>query len=1708
MIRIIFRSHLVFILLLCTVFPGYTQNGKFELPNMKLIHPLTTFDSSNTVEKVRIKILDDSVYFKIYKKIKNLSFYHDQIDTFPPSDAYYAINNSDDLNTIRTKVQTCAKHARSQAFVALIGVDENGDFGNIDTIRKYYEFATRSLFHLEDNKKIFRKQHSESSHLYRAEELIYALQAYDMLRAVKNLYPDEFTDDMLDIIGGKLSSRRKDRHLQYYTRNLFRKSSGLFGIFINHDNHPLIVSAALGMSSIVLHDRGSNRKRQYQWQPKEWANYANWYINNRLWTNENWKLSHDNGHSGYSEGPGYYKYAFTFLLPYFLTFDNAFKNDIQMEFCKHANNCETVRNYLHDPKYTNLANWFNTITLDNYTPPTYDDTSENEEFPMLAITRKTNLFKYNIDSLVNLINLDILVSCTSPSVPVHNPSTILPKSGNAIYRTAYNKLSNTINPGRHYFHLLFEPKNARYDLNWWSTNFLPDYNPSTHEHDDMGSFIISANEVPLVIDPPYSGFSLHEEVLYGYQHNSLLIKHSNKYEGSSYKSDNAKIKVSYFNPRYRTIELSYELDRLDIINIKHKLGDAKRTVEVFNDEDPNTEYYYVVTDYVKSLNNNSNIRMTINGNGVYSDLSVGDKHRFNWVPGSIWGILVENSSLKNVPIYSTELGFSGSNSHTRQNIDVTGKEAKFLTIYRPYLQSVGIPELSVTTNTNDYTSSYIDSIGNDLQIHSHFIKHNKDSIINISNPFGLDTSSYIRTDAQGGFLFLSHNNYNTKRCVSNTNFRKADIKTGRFLSYYDSINTKYISTEFVNIEWDSSCFNKTVTTYYELMSKFKYRGVTFIENNTCANVSYYLPDLEPGYPLNVIDEITGAIIPSHYNSSSKTITVNFEKYMTRFIIQLKDPCMLGCYFPPTSETIDTIFNFDNGTKEVLTDDLDIIQPNGFLDITNGSVMDICENVAFVNSDSLVLTGNPPEYIENYDSEGTLIGIDTITSISKIIVNNNSTLILDSTSVTNLNVNSQILIKSGGTLLIKSGAQIIIGGKNTDGIANILVEDSAYLCIEEGANISFYDLKNEYIEENYFRVVFLPNPHSTYEATNLSAANNIFSTGGRFENSICLNLCSLGFAGNPYGVSNVEYGWSNFIKSKALIKGDSLFCKNEEIILQASRSLNETEYYLKKYTYSNSLDTFVLYDSTFNYGRINNFSASNSVGLHKIILIINNDCLLQDTIEHIYTVVDSPIAIFSIDTTNICPGYFTLFADGSKSSIGEHEWSVERMPIYEQNDISTIVELDELDDNESENGWGAEWKFTGNVDSVFNFPGYRFEGGYKYVIGLTVKNICGLTVNSYDTITVGPGVDIYFYDSSLNKNLDVDTVIFHALNPSSSDLKLKGFATKSTVVKWYDQYWNLLLEINPSNTYLDESKIAVGKKESMMYYCIAQNTNCSDTDSIYVIVNNFNMISNSDDNIICKGEGVQLFATNYEQMYWATYTWENEFIVGNSENYLVELYPDTSTTVKLTMQHDGIVEIDYYRIIVQDSIKGDINILSIDSLVCFVFEIENKENINKVYWDFRDGSNIDSNLYTCHIFPNDTVSSYYICLKLINECQSIDTCFWINISSISNTPIINTLSQGLSSNISLNEFDIEKLSEIKFNEGEFSAYPNPFFNFLRFNYKSRTNESIFIYDILGKLVDEIKINSDNRNYLYFNTSSLKPGVYFARQNSRIIKLVKN
>ncbi len=128
------NTYIVFVVFCFFTQEAFSQKGKFELSVMNLNHPITTFDRENTFLVIRNMILNDSNEFVHYKKIKNISNY------YSGSEAYNSVNNTYSLEELQSMRQTCTFHARSQAFVALIGIDENNSFGNMDTIRKDFNF--------------------------------------------------------------------------------------------------------------------------------------------------------------------------------------------------------------------------------------------------------------------------------------------------------------------------------------------------------------------------------------------------------------------------------------------------------------------------------------------------------------------------------------------------------------------------------------------------------------------------------------------------------------------------------------------------------------------------------------------------------------------------------------------------------------------------------------------------------------------------------------------------------------------------------------------------------------------------------------------------------------------------------------------------------------------------------------------------------------------------------------------------------------------------------------------------------------------------------------------------------------------------------------------------------------------------------------------------------------------------------------------------------------------------------------------------------------------------------------------------------------------------------------------------------------------------------------------------------------------------------
>ena len=172
------------------------------------------------------------------------------------------------------------------------------------------------------------------------------------------------------------------------------------------------------------------------------------------------------------------------------------------------------------------------------------------------------------------------------------------------------------------------------------------------------------------------------------------------------------------------------------------------------------------------------------------------------------------------------------------------------------------------------------------------------------------------------------------------------------------------------------------------------------------------------------------------------------------------------------------------------------------------------------------------------------------------------------------------------------------------------------------------------------------------------------------------------------------------------------------------------------------------------------------------------------------------------------------------------------------------------------------------------------------------------------------------------------------------------------------------------------------------------------------------------------------------------------------------------------------------------------------------------------------SNVGEILEQYPTFGNDLTPS--IISNQINNCTflihgnrtikfdkyNIDSHYWHNILG----DTYNSGNVGVSNIIRLENYDNweQAINQENYDFKNVFNYPNPFDENTIFKfYASSINEiSIKIYNISGRLVDEIKIDnlkSNQYNEFAYNTSNLNPGLYLTEfrtnNQSEVIKLIK-
>ncbi|MGB5075498.1 MAG: heparinase II/III family protein [Bacteroidota bacterium] len=286
--------------------------------------------------------------------------------------------------------------------------------------------------------------------------------------------------------------------------------------FVVRNNLSVKLAAAAGYAALIL--RGETLQGT-QFTPEQWFETAFLHIESTLFEYQ----SSPDGYYGYSEGPWYFRYAMQNLIPFFLAIDVTYDGGVLVVKGKE------VRSPLRDPKYLRLFEWIATLRMPDGMLPPFEDTYMNAWFPEAAMVaamqpdaswlawsnfesagkafcneKLSASLSRNFDARVEYLLSNATPPTTAPSLPL---SRIMPEAGYAVFRSSWNADAR-------YFALIGKNGIAR-------THRSPV--GSGHKHANETAFILQAGGEMLAIEPGYYNSSEREELVFGRNHNIVLV---------------------------------------------------------------------------------------------------------------------------------------------------------------------------------------------------------------------------------------------------------------------------------------------------------------------------------------------------------------------------------------------------------------------------------------------------------------------------------------------------------------------------------------------------------------------------------------------------------------------------------------------------------------------------------------------------------------------------------------------------------------------------------------------------------------------------------------------------------------------------------------------------------------------------------------------------------------------------------------------------------------------------------------------------------------------------------------------------------------------------------------------------------------------------------------------------------------------------------
>lgn len=331
---------------------------------------------------------------------------------------------------------------------------------------------------------------------WRAVELMQFATAYDFLRAAKGS-PVPSAEDAIAL----------------FADNAVRQ---LCGSFVVRNNLSIKLAAAAGYTALMLE---GGHYAAAQNTPGQWLETSFDHIETTLFEYQ----GSGSGQYGYSEGPWYFRYAMQNLIPFLLAIDASCDGGTLVIGGK------DVRSPLRDPKYLRLFEWIAALRMPDGMLPPFEDTYMQAWFPEAAAvaaqqpeagflswqnydsggrpmdpSRLSAELSRNFDTRVEYLLTEAAATGGETQLPL---AQIMPDAGYAVFRSGWT-------PDALYFALIGKHGIAR-------THRSPV--GSGHKHANETAFILHAGGELLAMEPGYHSSGERGELIFGENHNILLI---------------------------------------------------------------------------------------------------------------------------------------------------------------------------------------------------------------------------------------------------------------------------------------------------------------------------------------------------------------------------------------------------------------------------------------------------------------------------------------------------------------------------------------------------------------------------------------------------------------------------------------------------------------------------------------------------------------------------------------------------------------------------------------------------------------------------------------------------------------------------------------------------------------------------------------------------------------------------------------------------------------------------------------------------------------------------------------------------------------------------------------------------------------------------------------------------------------------------------